>query len=248
MNNRKIAFGASIALALSMLSVPALAAPFTNLVTNGDFEVATGTGMIDYNTTVDSWSNPKVSGVNGTQYAYNFLYEPGKADSTGANGWDGNVKFWPTVTNSPSGGNFVAGDGAYYGGPISQTISGLTPGQKYTLSFAYAAAQQAGFDGDNWSSWTGTFGGESFQTSTLNNPSHGFTGWQNASFTFTASSNSQVLSFLAAGGPTGVPPFALLDGVSIAPVPEPEEWAMMLVGAGLVSFQVKRKQAKANKA
>ncbi len=27
-----------------------------------------------------------------------------------------------------------------------------------------------------------------------------------------------------------------------APVPEPEEWAMMLVGAGLVSYQVRRKQ------
>ena len=31
---------------------------------------------------------------------------------------------------------------------------------------------------------------------------------------------------------------------SVAAVPEPEEWAMMLVGAGLVSFQVRRKQAK----
>jgi len=30
---------------------------------------------------------------------------------------------------------------------------------------------------------------------------------------------------------------------SIPPVPEPEEWAMMLVGIGLVRFQVRRKQA-----
>ena len=247
MNNRKIAFGASMALALSMLSVPAHAT-LVNLVQNGDFEVATGNGMIDYNTSVDGWSNTKVSGGNGTQYGYNFLYAPGTADSTGADGWAGNVKFWPTVTNSPTGGNFIAGDGAFYSGGISQTISGLTPGQKYTLSFDYAAAQQSGFDGPNWSSWTATFGGESFQTATLNNPSHGFTGWENASFTFTADSNSQLLTFLASGGPNGVPPFALLDGVTLAPVPEPEEWAMMLVGAGLVSFQVKRKQAKANKA
>ena len=29
---------------------------------------------------------------------------------------------------------------------------------------------------------------------------------------------------------------------SVAAVPEPEEWAMMLVGAGLVSYQVRRKQ------
>lgn len=30
--------------------------------------------------------------------------------------------------------------------------------------------------------------------------------------------------------------------LTVAAVPEPEEWAMMLVGAGLVSFQVRRKQ------
>jgi hypothetical protein len=30
--------------------------------------------------------------------------------------------------------------------------------------------------------------------------------------------------------------------VSTSPVPEPEEWAMMMVGAGLVSFQIRRKQ------
>jgi hypothetical protein len=30
--------------------------------------------------------------------------------------------------------------------------------------------------------------------------------------------------------------------VNTLPVPEPEEWAMMLVGAGLVSYQVRRKQ------
>jgi hypothetical protein len=30
--------------------------------------------------------------------------------------------------------------------------------------------------------------------------------------------------------------------LNTAPIPEPEEWAMMLVGAGLVSYQVRRKQ------
>jgi hypothetical protein len=40
----------------------------------------------------------------------------------------------------------------------------------------------------------------------------------------------------------------LLSNVSLnevtPAVPEPEEWAMMLIGAGLVGFQVRRKQAK----
>ena len=251
MKNRKIAFGASIALALSMLSVPAHAV-VTNLVTNGDFETTTNSnGMLDYNATVAGWTNSSVTSSWGeTHQAYNFIFAPNTADTTGSNGWDGNLKFWPSVTNSPTGGNFIAGDGAYtYGGSFSQTITGLTVGQQYTLSFDYAAAQQSGYDGDNHSSWNVTFGGESFTTAVLNNPSHGFTGWEKATHIFTASSSSQVLTFLADGGPNGVPPFALLDGVTMtAPVPEPEEWAMMLVGAGLVGFQVKRKQAKATQA
>ena len=35
--------------------------------------------------------------------------------------------------------------------------------------------------------------------------------------------------------------------VVTAPIPEPEEWAMLLVGAGLVGFQVRNKQKKLEK-
>ena len=34
--------------------------------------------------------------------------------------------------------------------------------------------------------------------------------------------------------------------LAIAAVPEPEEWAMMLVGFGIVGFQIRRKQAARN--
>ena len=43
---------------------------------------------------------------------------------------------------------------------------------------------------------------------------------------------------------TSLPGNLSISVQSSAAVPEPEEWAMMLVGAGLVSFQVRRKQAK----
>jgi hypothetical protein len=33
-------------------------------------------------------------------------------------------------------------------------------------------------------------------------------------------------------------------GINVLAVPEPDEWAMMLVGVGLVGYQVRRKQAK----
>ena len=63
------------------------------------------------------------------------------------------------------------------------------------------------------------------------------------SFTFTATSGSEALSFLAIGTPTGVPPFSLLDGVTmVAAVPEPETWALMLCGMGLIGAVQRRRR------
>jgi hypothetical protein len=52
-----------------------------------------------------------------------------------------------------------------------------------------------------------------------------------------------VLSFLAVGTPAGLPPFSLLDGVTMtAAVPEPATWGMLAAGLGLVAFA--RRKAK----
>jgi hypothetical protein len=69
-------------------------------------------------------------------------------------------------------------------------------------------------------------------TPIVNNPSQGFTGWLSQTLTYTATSTSEVLSFLAAGTPSNAPPFSLLDGVSITAVAEPASW-MTLVAAVL---------------
>lgn len=53
------------------------------------------------------------------------------------------------------------------------------------------------------------------------------------------------LSFLAVGTPAGVPPFSLLDGVSMVAVPEPQTWGMLGLGLGLVGFAARRRKAKA---
>ena len=50
----------------------------------------------------------------------------------------------------------------------------------------------------------------------------------------------EVAGTVLAGTAAGKGNYSL--SLSTAPVPEPEEWAMMLVGAGLVSYQVRRKQ------
>jgi hypothetical protein len=64
-------------------------------------------------------------------------------------------------------------------------------------------------------------------------------------FYFTADATSEVLSFLAIGTPISpsVPPFSLLDSVSMMAVPEPSTWAMMALGfagLGLAGYRARR--------
>jgi hypothetical protein len=209
----------------------------TNLVQNGGFEQTTlngsyGIGSLYSANNATGW----------TTSGYNFVYQSGTADSTGADGEYGNMKLWGPANganngltaSSPSGGNFLAADGAYQTEAISQLISGLTIGQQYKVSFDWAGAQQYGYNGETTENWTVSLGNQSFTTATVDNANHGFTGWQSASYIFTATNATETLSFLAHGTPNGEPPFSLLDGVSMAAVPEPASWAMMIVGFGAV--------------
>ncbi len=225
-------------------SLPAVA---SNLVVNGDFETTTNgpNFQFDNNTVATGW----------TSTGYNFIFAPGAADTTGATGQFGNLQLWGPgngsnnglPATSPTGGNFAAADGAFDVAPIQQTINGLTANNSYTVNFWWAGAQQSGFTGATTEQWQVSLGSQTQSTVVLNNASHGFTGWQSQSFTYTATSSSELLSFLAVGTPTGVPPFVLLDGVSLnanSSVPEPGTLALMGSGLlGVVGF-VRRYQGK----
>ena len=232
-----------ITLALAAVAaMSAMSAQAANLVVNGGFEATTnGKGQLGFNTNATGWTN-----VNG----YTFLYTPGTVDSSGANGESGNVSMWGTnngglnaIPNGPTGGNFIAFDGGYKVTPLQQTIIGLVVGQKYDLGFDWGAAQQFGYTGATTDQWQVSLGNETHSTAIIANASHGFSGWVHQNFTFTATGASEVLSFLAIGTPNGVPPFALLDGVTLAAaVPEPSTWALMLGGVAVIGFIARRRR------
>jgi hypothetical protein len=227
-----------------MVPLPGLAS--TNYVVNGGFETTSaGTGQLGLNTVALDWVNGPGVNPNST-FGYNFLFAPGTADTVGSLGADGHLKLWGPGTGSdnglpatsPDGGNFIAADGAYEIGVISQTLTlGLTVGDQYTIGFWWGGAQQSGFLGDTTDTWTVTLGDQTFNTPIVDVPSQGFSGWEYQTFNFFADTSetvSPVLSFLAVGTPTGEPPFSLLDGVSLEQTPEPA--TLGLIGLGLLAF------------
>jgi len=237
----------------------------TQFVQNGGFETLTsGAGQLGYNTNATGWTNGQ---YNANTVGYNFVFTTAagtsgtNADTTGATGNSGNLKLYgpgnstPTnngLTLSPTGGNFIAADGAYQQAAITQTLTGLVVGSNYTVSFWWAAGQQTGYSGATTDTWTvglNPVGQTSNKqtTGTINLPNHGFSGWQQQTFNYTATNTNEVLSFLATGTPNGEPPFALLDGVSVtgAIVPEPSTVAAMFAGVlGLGLIVLRRNRTK----
>ena len=221
----------------ALLASPALANSFTN----GGFESLTnGPGQLGYNTNATGW----------TTTGYNFVFASGTGDTTGSSGVYGGLSLWGPnngaanglPASSPQGGNFVGADGDFITAPIQQVITGLKVGHTYTIGYDYAFAQQAGFNGDTVQHWTSSFGGTSVTTPDYDLSSHGFSGWSHTSYTAKATSTSETLSFLAYGN-LPVPPFALLDGVTVSgEVPEPATWALFVAGFGAVGFAARRRR------
>ncbi len=236
------------------------------LVTNGNFTSFTG----GYNGDPSQLANPSNSGAGYTTLTgwtvtdktYGFLMGSGTADTTGSHSpqYGNTFYLWGPGTgggsvnngltaSSPDGGNYLALDAgqSYRGGGISQTINGLTSGTSYDVTFYWAGAQQKGFTGATTEQVQVSFGSQVKSTQVVNNESHGFTGWMEERFSFTADSTSDVLNFLAIGSPDGVPPFVLLDGVSVDlhPVPEPGTLALSALGVlGLIAVRARRRATK----
>jgi hypothetical protein len=207
-----------LAIGFSLSVQPVRADSFLPNVSNLNFLDYTGAAPKDYFTNVKP-----VGWTGGTGLI--FIDAPGTAD----NGSYLSV-YKPFPANSPAGGNFVEADGnPSFESGFNQTITGLTPGQTYTLSFYQAASQQLGFatglpTTERWIVSLGTAGlslkgggptdptygptdiyystdasADIVASSLMTTPSAGVTSWQYVSVNLTADSTTDLLSFLAWG-------------------------------------------------
>jgi len=255
-------------LAAEILPAAADAGPL-NLITNGNFssytnsngQTTTGLGFEpDFNGTLTGWSNSNANGggfgTNGNA-AYNFLFEANTGTlapaDVGAYGNYGQLGLWDNHTN-PTGNswngqgptsttNFVAMDGDFSTAAISQTLTGLTKGTVYEVTFEYAFAQQNSYTGATVQNMQVSLGAHSALVGQYSLPSEGFSGWMSGTLYLQADGSSDVLSFLAIGN-VQLPPFALLTDVAMYADPEPATCGVLAVGlAGVVVGARRRRRA-----
>jgi hypothetical protein len=208
----------------------------SNLVQNGGFE----------NTTIPGPGQPAAGYVPNWNIGFGVtIWFPGTADSPSniAALWgpnNGSNNGLPAT--SPDGGNFLEQDANFNTTAFTQTITGLNPSQTYQLDFDWGAGQWRYASAvSTTNQWIVSLGAQTQSTAIVNEPYMGFSGWMHQTFLYTPTNATEVLSFISQG--SGDPPLALLDGVSLVAVPEPAEWAMLLMGfAGLgVAARVRRR-------
>jgi PEP-CTERM motif len=222
------------ALAVLVLSCAAIApAAAQNLVTNGTFVTTNGRSSPLNLGYVTGWSS-STAGIDAAYVDATGYHDPLLQSSVfnlwyagyGGNSWNG---------LGPTGGTYAGLDGNF-GTPLTQTITGLKIGYTYTLSFAWALAQEQTAAGPDTGYLNASLGGSSNTTATKSIPYQGFSGWFTQSYTYVANATSEALVFTAGG--TGQPPTLLLTNVSLtqtgAPVPEPASLA--LLGSGVAAM------------
>jgi hypothetical protein len=225
----------AVALALA-LGVPGFA--WADLISNGSFETTsspvTNSVQISSNPSGPDPGNPTFITVNGWARGGPNTWVQSATGNTILEGPNTGVS--NGLGPSPDGGNYLAVDGASsFLSSVSQTVAGLTIGAVYHLTFYDGAGQQTGVPAATLTDqFVVSFGSQTQNGPIYTTSNFGFSGWHPESMLFVASSTTQTLSFMAVGNPN-LPPYMVLDGVSLQPTAVPEPSSLVLMGlCGLV--------------
>jgi hypothetical protein len=192
------------------------------IVTNGSFEdlgfiLNNGGGTWGQSSTLLGWTR-----VSGNMFEVQ-LAKDAQTSTTGS---------YPTFNNRYDGDRYLELN-ANGLGTVAQTLA-TTAGQSYSLTFGYSGRQGSSGDSTMAVYWGGTLINTITAAPTSN--------WKTFSNTLLASGNNTELKFVSLG-PTGSTTYgSYLDGVSVTAVPEPETYAMLLAGLGLMATIARRRR------
>jgi len=196
----------------------------TSLIVNGSFEtpsVAGGQGWAGFaNGDIPGWTSNDTgdaSGPGGTEIDLTSILSMPAYDGVQSLEVDG----WGFDT-------------------VTQTVTGLTPGQEYLLSWAYGVRPGSGPQ-----QLVVSFGGNVITTDSTGNSQ---SVWNLNTFKVVATGTSEDLVFAAVdtsatGGNSKVG--NELDAVSLEAIPEPATLPLLLTGIGLLAFLWQRKALRA---
>lgn len=199
-----------------------------DIVANGGFELGTFSG----GNSLAQHVQPGGGGLSGWTIS--------NAPATWyASGWNNNPQ---QVALTPRTGNFGVSlaDGSVRTVSLSQSIN-LLPFQQYQLSFWVGNySVNNGPAGVNVNITDGTSNTLLLSESVTAPATGRSSAWTRFAFNFIADGTSNTISFSELNGPS----YIGLDDVSIAAVPEPATWAMMMLGFAAVGFAAYRRKSK----